>query len=304
MTPMTRPLAALGCLLLFACEGDGGVSPDTDAALEASQVDTDGQVASPDLDVPSELTEPTSDASDTVGDDLHDAAIPDTDVPSDASADTAPDVIDTDEPERDTSVLDTIPIDAAVVDTSVVDTPDTTADTLAPDLATPLCPALSETHPVVPSAYVPVCSEVSYPTDPPTSGPHYPVWATYKNYLAPVHPGFLVHSIKHGAVVITWHCPEGCDADLVALRERLARRPRDPACDALLHHRIIVAPRPGQDRRLVAWAWGASWKADCFDLDALSAFIDDAYGHGLEDDCFDGVDIEKVRTDSPWYCPP
>ncbi len=214
--------------------------------------------------------------------------------PGDTDADTA-DVADTHDPVDTTDTFAPDDIDQVTDTVEPADTSDTQA---------PLCTPTTATHPVAASFYIPVCSDVSYETDPPTSGPHYPIWATYKTYLVPINPGFLVHSLKHGAIVITWRCPDGCDAELTALRGMLAQRPADPQCDPLIQHRIIVAPRPDQDTMLVASAWGASWKADCFNLSALGDFIDARYGQGLEDDCFEGVDIEKIRADNPWHCPP
>lgn len=276
----------LSLAMVCAC----GESPPV-VAVDASEVDT-SEVDTADLDSETAAEVDSADTSEDVDTfepidtrDTHDTA----DAP-------APDAL---EDVEAGDLIDTTPPDTTSPDTSS-EVVDTTAD--APEVTT--CPSLVEASPVIPSPYVPVCSAIDFHTDPPTSGPHYPVWATYKTYLVPVNPGFLVHSLKHGAIVITWRCPDGCPDELVALRELLNRRPADPRCDSLLYHRIVVAPRPTQDRMLVASAWGASFKADCFDLGALSAFIDAHYGQGLEDDCFEGVDIEKIRPDNPWYCPP
>lgn len=296
-------------VVLCACGGD----PHAEAA-DTPSGDTSHETAAPDSDDSSPDSSPEVDEDTSPG--PSDSA--ETSQPED-TADTSepPDTLDTADATGPSDTLDTPDTNASPDTVDTADSaapqdltgPDAVADTDTADTNTAevtTCPSsvVVETHPILPSPYVPVCSELDYPTDPPTSGPHYPVWATYKTYLEPVNPGFLVHSLKHGAIVITWRCPDGCADDLTALRELINQRPRDPRCDSLLHHRIVVAPRPDQDRTLVASAWGHAFKADCFDLPALTAFIDAHYGQGLEDDCFEGVDVEKIRPDNPWYCPP
>lgn len=289
---------ALG--VLCAC-GESAPRPDD---IDTAELDLDSSATeTEELDTPA--PDPPEVDTDGPEDSQDDASTPDTPEPH------PPELV---EPEPDTPELVEPDTSAEILEDTAGPEPD--ADTIPPgpdtdttdaDTAGPTtCPSsvVVEAHPVLPSPYVPVCSALDYPTDPPTSGPHYPVWATYKTYLEPVNPGFLVHSLKHGAIVITWRCPDGCADDLTALRELINQRPQDPRCDPLLHHRIVVAPRPDQDRPLVASAWGHSFKADCFDLPALTAFIDAHYGQGLEDDCFEGVDVEKIRPDNPWYCPP
>lgn len=301
-------LLVLVPVMLFACGGDphaedGDISAG-DTSRDTSNPDTND--VSDTVDLGTEVDEDTGPAPSDIADSLE---APDTtdalEAPDTTDALEAPDTIDTPDTNASPDTVDTADSDTAhdLIGPDAVSDTDTTATDIA-EVTT--CPSsiLIESHPVLPSPYVPVCSEVDYPTDPPTSGPHYPVWATYKTYLAPINPGFLVHSLKHGAIVITWRCPDGCADDLTALRELINQRPQDPRCDSLLYHRIVVAPRPDQDRTLVASAWGHSFKADCFDLPALTAFIDAHYGQGLEDDCFEGVDVEKIRPDNLWYCPP
>ena len=279
-----------------AADNDAPPLGDADAELE---VETEGDAAdtqdsSPEADTADSL-EPVDSADAGEPADIADSIAPDdaVDTTDSLAPDNLDDITDSLAPDNLDDITDT---------DGPVDT-DGSAHLDSAD-AEPLCTPTTATHPVAASYYIPVCSDVSYATDPPTSGPHYPIWATYKTYLVPINPGFLVHSLKHGAVVITWRCPAGCDAELTTLRTMLSQRPNDPQCDPLIQHRIIVAPRPDQDTMLAAAAWGASWKADCFNLAALGDFIDARYGQGLENDCFEGVDIEKIRVGNPWYCPP
>ena len=41
-----------------------------------------------------------------------------------------------------------------------------------------------------------------YDSNPPSSGPHYPIWADFKEYATPVPDGYLVHAEEHGAVLL------------------------------------------------------------------------------------------------------
>lgn len=136
--------------------------------------------------------------------------------------------------------------------------------------------------------HVALCSPITYATNPPTSGEHYPVWAAFTTYDYPVPFGFLVHDLEHGAIVIFYNCPDGCDGDLSALQSYLDGRPDDPSCAAGVHRRIVVTPDPDLDVRFAASAWGWALRSNCFDLAALDAFIDDHYAGAPEDLCADG----------------
>lgn len=261
---------------------------------DSAPADTDGDSATPDLSEDTADTEPTE-----VFDVLEDTAGETSAPVEDAEvAEVAEDAEVTEVTEDTAEVEDTEPNDTTSSDVAPDTAPDTNTDT-----ATTCTPVLA-THPVVASPHVATCSAVTYETEPPTSGPHYPVWAAFKTYGAAINPGFLVHALEHGAIVITWSCPSGCETNLAALQAMLDARAADPLCDPLVKHRVIVAPRPTQDVALMAWGWGASWKADCFDLPSLSNFIDAWYAKGPENVCAQGVDIETILPDNAWYCPP
>ncbi|HRE87864.1 MAG TPA: DUF3105 domain-containing protein [Myxococcota bacterium] len=269
-------------------------------ARDATQADTATDSAEPDTSADTETADDTT--ADTTNTDLGDTDSEDSDSADSEPGDTdsaEADTIDADS--GDTDLADTDPTDTDPADTDPGDTnPGDTGDTAQ----LPTCTPVVATHPIVASPHVTTCSAVTYETDPPTSGPHYPVWAAFKTYGAAINPGFLVHAQEHGAIVITWRCDDGCEASLAALQAMLDARAADPLCDPLVKHRVIVAPRPTQDTTLVAAGWGASWKADCFDLASLSDFIDAWYAKGPENFCAQGVDIETILPDNAWYCPP
>jgi hypothetical protein len=144
---------------------------------------------------------------------------------------------------------------------------------------------------VDPSPHIVTCFPVVYSSNPPTSGPHYPIWAAFKTFTTPIPRGFTVHDLEHGAIVISYKCPSGCAAELAALQALVDARPADPLCTAPVKSRIVITPDPLLDVQFAAAAWGFALTSQCFDLPALGAFIDAHYGMGTESLCADGVDV-------------
>src|SRR6185369_4191590 len=52
------------------------------------------------------------------------------------------------------------------------------------------------------NTHVPVGTVITYNTDPPTSGNHYPDPQPGGFYATPIAPGFLVHTMEHGGIII------------------------------------------------------------------------------------------------------
>ena len=48
---------------------------------------------------------------------------------------------------------------------------------------------------------------ITYRNDPPASGPHYLETAPYNVYTDAVPPGYWVHDLEHGAIVVLYRCP-------------------------------------------------------------------------------------------------
>ena len=51
-------------------------------------------------------------------------------------------------------------------------------------------------------------SEISYNSNPPTSGAHFPVWAKKGLYDRVLSDGHLIHSLEHGYIVISYNCDQ------------------------------------------------------------------------------------------------
>lgn len=49
-------------------------------------------------------------------------------------------------------------------------------------------------------------SGVQYNSNPPTSGPHFPIWAKPGVYDRVISDGYLIHSMEHGYIVVSYNC--------------------------------------------------------------------------------------------------
>jgi hypothetical protein len=153
------------------------------------------------------------------------------------------------------------------------------------------CPVVIETPELLTVKHVPEGTVIEYNSNPPSSGPHYPVWAAFTEYQAPLDEGYLVHSLEHGAVALLYKCEPsapGCDATIDALRKIRDAVATDPACSAETRVRVILAPAPRLEVPVAAVAWGITYKGDCVDVPTLTAFVKDNYAKGPEDTCSPG----------------
>jgi hypothetical protein len=165
-----------------------------------------------------------------------------------------------------------------------------------------LCGTTVAAYPIDPSPHVTACFPVVYSSNPPTSGPHYPIWASFKTFTTPVPRGFTVHDLEHGAIVISYKCAAGCAADLAALQAFVDARPADPLCALPVKSRIVITPDPLLDVPFAAAAWGFALTSQCFDLPALAAFIDAHYAMAPENFCFEGTDVTSPDAGVPADC--
>jgi hypothetical protein len=160
----------------------------------------------------------------------------------------------------------------------------------------PIHPAASclvtiETPELIPGTHVPEGTVITYNSNPPSSGPHYPVWANFQEYSAPLDEGYLVHSLEHGAVALLYKCDpttDACKPTIEALRKIRDAMPTDPTCDPSIRVRVVIAPFPKLDAPVGAVAWGITYKAECVDVPTLTAFAKDNYARATENICAPG----------------
>jgi hypothetical protein len=155
------------------------------------------------------------------------------------------------------------------------------------------CPVTIDSPPLLPGTHVAIGSDVEWNSNPPSSGPHYPVWAAYQAYGSPVPRGYYVHDLEHGAIVLLYHCGDaGCPDVVAALHAVSDAVPDDPMCTAAgqgVRVRTIITPDPLLDVPVAAVAWGWTYKAECADFATLKAFALEHYGRGTEALCANGT---------------
>jgi hypothetical protein len=153
------------------------------------------------------------------------------------------------------------------------------------------CPVTIETPELLPGTHVPEGTVITYNSNPPSSGPHYPVWANFQEYMAPLDEGYLVHSLEHGAIARLYKCDpttDACKVTIDSLRKIRDAMPTDPMCDPAIRVRFVIAPFPKLDTPVAAVAWGITYKADCVDVPTLTAFAKDNYARSTENICAPG----------------
>lgn len=145
------------------------------------------------------------------------------------------------------------------------------------------------------------CTPITYATNPPSGGNHWPIWAAFKQYTTPVPREMYVHDLEHGAIVLTYRCPDGCP-DVVAALGKVFGSQGDPLCLSQPGDppaRMVLTPDPLLDTPIAASAWGATYTATCIDIPSLQAFANAHYGQGREQLCDDGQDVEAMPLCGP-----
>jgi hypothetical protein len=155
------------------------------------------------------------------------------------------------------------------------------------------CPVEIDEPPILPATHVPIPSNIQWDSNPPSSGPHYPIWAAYQAYTTPVPRGYYVHDLEHGGIVFLYNCGDaGCPDIESALQATSDAIPDDPLCTSAgqgVRVRTVITPDPLIDTPVAAAAWGWVYKAPCADLPTLRDFALTHYGHGPETLCTDGT---------------
>jgi hypothetical protein len=148
--------------------------------------------------------------------------------------------------------------------------------------------------------HVAACTPIDYATNPPSSGEHYPSWADFGVYDFALPRGYWVHNLEHGAVVLSYNCPDGCDADLAAAKIWLSQLTPDAGCPSG-PPRVLLVPDPLLDVAWAASAWGVTLRAGCFDQATFSDFFADHVGQPSAPEgslCGTGVDFRADGADT------
>ena len=117
--------------------------------------------------------------------------------------------------------------------------------------------------------HVAVGTEVSYNSDPPTSGPHsaqLAPWGVYGPEDVTPHDQNLLHNMEDGGVVL-WYLPspdaEETDRRIATLEEAASG-----------YRRVVIVPRNDMPTPFAATAWQRLQRFDGADVEAVRAFVD------------------------------
>lgn len=122
-------------------------------------------------------------------------------------------------------------------------------------------------------------SPLAYRSNPPSSGPHYGSTARWAFYDAEVSPGFWLHNLEHGGVVLLYRCPEDC-AELKRQLQGLYSTLRRSKYGNV---KMVVAPDSSLEGRVTALAWNRREALDRFDEGKIRSFYEAYVDHGPED---------------------
>lgn len=81
-------------------------------------------------------------------------------------------------------------------------------------------PLVGEEIPALGRDHVTDISSIEYNSNPPTSGSHFPVWAKKGVYDRVLSDGYLIHSLEHGYVVVSYNC----DGKVISTQETVLRK--------------------------------------------------------------------------------
>lgn len=112
--------------------------------------------------------------------------------------------------------------------------------------------------------HVAVGTAREYNSNPPTSGPHYAQWTKRGFYDQPVEDGYLIHSLEHGYVIVSYKCGGSCEELKMRLKNFYEQSKKK---------RLIVVPRPNLDVRVALTAWNRILKLDEWNESQAEAFV-------------------------------
>jgi hypothetical protein len=125
-------------------------------------------------------------------------------------------------------------------------------------------------------------TQVTYATNPPASGPHWPAPAARGFYDSVVQEEAWVHSLEHGYVVLLFDCRGDCDPVLIAqLQQFFADAPPSAAFG---HAKLVLTPYSGlpEGALLTVVAWDHQLHLAAFDEPAILAFFNQYQDQGPE----------------------
>lgn len=125
-------------------------------------------------------------------------------------------------------------------------------------------------------------SPITYDSRPPIGGPHYArPYPSYGIVEHPVLPGYWVHNLEHGAIVLLYNCPNGCP-DLIREIHGLYSDLPGGGKSSVREPRLLVIPYADMDHRIAVVAWDHLLELDAFDSARIIAFYNQYIDRGPE----------------------
>lgn len=148
-----------------------------------------------------------------------------------------------------------------------------------------------ETFPDEGHTHVPVGTVVTYYTDPPTSGNHYPNPQAGGYFEIPIAAGFLVHSMEHGGVIVYYDPAVLTTAQKNALKALAAAHPG-------IFGMIVCVPRTDPTYPLILTAWTHRLRLGAYDQARIDGFLGFFLGEGPESPWGDPVKVQTTVATS------
>lgn len=126
--------------------------------------------------------------------------------------------------------------------------------------------------------HVPVGTEVHYRANPPASGPHYPAPAPAGVYPGGLAPGFWVHSLEHGYIVVVYKPPVSPEA-MTQFESMVKEFPKSKYGNV----KLVIAPYDIMIRPFAVLAWDWRMWMNTFDRAKVLEFYRAHVDHGRED---------------------
>jgi Protein of unknown function (DUF3105) len=145
------------------------------------------------------------------------------------------------------------------------------------------CQMLLASVPNEGATHVPEGSALTFLSNPPASGSHYPVWAQFGAYQVSVPRGYWVHNLEHGAVVFLYG-PSASELEIAELR-RAFDAVVDPSCG---EPRRVLTPDPELPTKVAIVSWDWTLTGDCINSEQAAEFVALHISHGTEQVCSTG----------------
>ncbi len=142
----------------------------------------------------------------------------------------------------------------------------------------PAAPLLGQQLPDEGYDHVSVGTPIQYRAHPPASGPHYPYPAPTGVYAAGLLPGFWVHSLEHGYVVLVYKPP--VPPELAAQFDAMVKEvPKSKFGNV----KLVIAPYDDMIHPFAVLSWDWRLWLDTFDRGTVLEFYKQHVDHGRED---------------------